>query len=194
MLILASKSPQRRAILTAIGLEFRVLVSGFVETERGADPVALAKANAAGKARDVVTSPEVASGDVVLGVDTVVIIDGHSLGTPDSEEEAQAMLTSLSGREHAVVSALCLLSENGEFAQKAQTLVCFRDLSSREVSANVKTGEWRGRAGGYAIQGAGMALVSEIHGEYSNVVGLPVSALLQGLATLGAHVSGVGSG
>ena len=148
-----------------------MLVSGFVETERGAEPVALAKANAAGKAREVVARADAASGDVVLGVDTVVIADGHSLGAPDSEEEAQAMLTSLSGREHAVVSAICLLAENREFSQTAQTLVRFRDLSAREVSENVKTGEWRGRAGGYAIQGAGMALVSEIHGEYSNEIG-----------------------
>jgi septum formation protein len=185
MLILASRSPQRRAILTAVGIDFRVVVSAFTERERGADPVSLAQANAAGKARDVVTRTGVSDGAAVLGVDTVVILDGQSLGSPDDEGDARSMLASLAGREHAVVSALCLVAGRAEVARTVRTRVQLRDRSERAVTNYVATGEWRGRAGGYAIQGAGMSLVGDVHGDYSNVVGLPVSALLDAMTELG---------
>ena len=184
MLILASRSPQRRAILTAIGVDFRVVVSTFIEQERGADPVSLAQTNAAGKARNVAAA-RVSGGAAVLGVDTVVILDGQSLGSPDDEGDARSMLASLAGREHAVVSALCLVAGSAEAARTVRTRVRFRDLSERAVTNYVATGEWRGRAGGYAIQGAGMSLVGDVHGDYSNVVGLPVSALLDAMTELG---------
>ena len=190
MLVLASRSPQRRAILSAIGIDFRVAVSAFVETERGSDPVALARANAEGKARDVAEGGDLDDGDVVLGVDTVVVLDGRSLGSPADRVDATAMLTALAGRAHVVVSAICLVSGTRVHTATSETIVRFRTLRPDEIAGYVVTGEWRDRAGGYAIQAAGMALVAEIHGDYSNVVGLPVATLLRGLGELGRRHPG----
>jgi septum formation protein len=115
----------------------------------------------------------------VLGVDTVVALDGRIYGKPDSPEQAVATLRQLSGREHTVVSGLSLIDGGVERTAVARTGVGFRPLSDAELVAYVDTGEWRGRAGGYAIQGRGALLVSEIHGDYLNVVGLPVAELVR---------------
>jgi septum formation protein len=117
----------------------------------------------------------------VLGVDTVVALDGRIYGKPDGAEQALATLRALSGREHTVVSGLSVIDSDGvgERTAVARTGVRFRSLGDAELAAYVDTGEWRGRAGGYAIQGRGALLVSEIHGDYLNVVGLPVAELVR---------------
>jgi septum formation protein len=114
----------------------------------------------------------------VLGVDTVVSLDGQIFGKPASAEEAEAMLKRLSGRTHEVVSGLALLAPENPQVVHEVTMVTFRPLTDALVRRYVKTCEWSGRAGGYAIQEQGAALVRSVCGDYLNVVGLPVGALL----------------
>lgn len=179
MLILASRSPQRRGILTAAGVAHRVQVSRHVEREVGEGPAALAASNAAGKAREVATRVGVPPGGAVLGVDTVVALDGRSLGSPIDERAAVAMIEALSGRAHTVISALHLVVPDAEHRAVAETEVRFRVLADHEVRRYAAGGEWSGRAGGYAVQGAGLALVESIHGDVTNVVGLPLPTLFE---------------
>lgn len=175
MLILASRSPQRRALLGQIGLDFRVIAA---DVEEGDDPMA----NARAKAREVAART---ADRPVLGVDTVVRLDDRVLGKPADEAEARAMIASLAGRDHVVESALALVSAEGERTARSITAVAFRELDANAVENYVGTGEWRGRAGGYAIQGRGAALVTRIEGDYTNVVGLPVACLVDGLTAVG---------
>jgi septum formation protein len=179
-LLLASTSPQRRAILEQLGLPFEVVAPRYKEQDdRALPPEQLVREHAAGKARSVAGE---AAGRPVLGVDTAVVVDGRVLGKPADEREAAAMLALLSGRAHVVVSGLCLLDRGWEAVEHEETLVSFRPLVQREVEAYVATGEWRGRAGGYAIQSHGGALVDRVEGDYLNVVGLPAALLVSLLA------------
>jgi septum formation protein len=115
----------------------------------------------------------------VLGVDTVVALDGRVYGKPPDAGAAGTTLRALAGNEHTVVSGLCVVRGGEETVAMARTGVRFRALSDVDIDAYVATGEWRDRAGGYAIQGRGALLVSEIHGDYLNVVGLPVAELVR---------------
>jgi septum formation protein len=172
---LASRSPQRRAILTQLGIEFTVVEPDYDEVDGpGEAPDQLVVTHAIGKARSV-------QGLHVLGVDTTVALDGASLAKPADQAEAAQMLRLLSGRTHAVHSGLCLRVGTAEHVRLATTAVSFRDLDDEDVAWYAAQGEWRGRAGGYAVQGAGTALVTRIEGDYTNVVGLPVSALLDAM-------------
>jgi nucleoside triphosphate pyrophosphatase len=167
-IILASVSPQRRAILEQLDIPFTVVPPRFEED--GDDPVELA----AGKARSV------EGGDSpVLGVDTEVVVDGEALGKPADAGEAEAMLERLAGRTHEVVSGLCLRTRAWEELHGETTRVTFRELTARDLAHYVGSGEWEGRAGGYAIQGLGAALVERIEGDYLNVVGLPAALLVR---------------
>jgi septum formation protein len=180
-LVLASISPQRRAILEQLQLSFVVVPPQFEEI--GGDPVG----NAAGKARSV------DGGDrPVLGVDTVVISGQEALGKPASPAEAEAMLERLSGTTHEVVSGLCLRSPAWEELHSETTRVTFRELTARDLAHYVGSREWEGRAGGYAIQGLGASLVERIEGDYLNVVGLPAALLVRLLADRFAGVYGFG--
>ena len=170
-LVLASTSSQRRAILEQLGIPFVVVAPGYEEV--GDDPVE----HAAGKARSVE-----GGGRLVLGVDTDVFIDGRRLGKAGSAAEAASMLGSLAGREHEVVSGLCLRGDGWEELHRVVTLVEFRPLSAAEVERYVASGEWEGRAGAYAVQGLGATLVARIDGDYLNVVGLPAALLVRLLA------------
>jgi septum formation protein len=163
-LILASTSPQRRAILEQLGLPFQVVAPRY--EERGDDPLE----HAVGKARSVEGGEQ-----PVLGVDTVVVCGGRVLGKPGSPAEAEQMLETLAGRTHEVVSGLCLRTPAWEEARTETTRVEFRPLTPRDLGAYVASGEWEGRAGGYAIQGAGGLLVAFVDGDYLNVVGLSIS-------------------
>jgi septum formation protein len=118
----------------------------------------------------------------VLGVDTTVVLDGEIYGKPAEAGAAEQMLEKLSGRTHAVVSGLCLITPGWEVVEAATTLVTFRALTPRDLGLYVASGEWEGRAGGYAIQGLGAALVERVEGDYLNVVGLPASLLVRLLA------------
>jgi len=118
----------------------------------------------------------------VLGVDTDVFIDGRRLGKAGSAAEAASMLGSLAGREHEVVSGLCLRGDGWEELHRVVTLVEFRPLSAADVDRYVAAREWEGRAGAYAVQGRGATLVARIDGDYLNVVGLPAALLVRLLA------------
>jgi len=168
-IVLASTSPQRRAILEQLGLPFEVVEPRY--EERGDDPLE----HAVGKARSV----EGAGDRPVLGVDTVVVCDGRVLGKPGTAAEAERMLELLGGRTHEVVSGLCLRTVGWEEARSETTRVEFRPLTPRDLGSYVASGEWEGRAGGYAIQGRGAALVRRIEGDFLNVVGLPAALLVE---------------
>jgi septum formation protein len=177
-LLLASRSPQRRAILEQLGIPFEVVVPSYVEAA-GGDPVALARRHAQGKAASVAG---VAGQRPLLGVDTIVVLDGTVYGKPADATEAEAMLEALGGRTHEVVSGLCLVTPGWEEVEHEVTRVSFRPLDARDLAAYVGSGEWEGRAGAYAIQGRGAALVERIEGDYLNVVGLPAALLVRLLA------------
>jgi septum formation protein len=174
VLLLASASPQRRAILAQIGIAFTVEATDVAERAAG-DPRAVAAENARRKA----LAP-VAPGRLVLGADTVVAVDGQPLGKPRDEDHAREYLGRLSGIEHEVCGGIALVRD-GRVAHEAMvvTRVAFRALTAAAVEWYVATGEWRERAGGYAIQGAGAALCARIHGDYLNIVGLSLATLLE---------------
>jgi septum formation protein len=173
-LLLASRSPQRRAILEQVGIPFEVVEVDVEELASG--PAAeVARANALRKAQ---AGAAARPGETVLGVDTVVALDGQIFGKPASAEDAEATLKRLSGRTHDVVSGLALLAPDNPQVVHEVTMVTFRPLPEELVRRYVKTCEWAGRAGGYAIQEQGAALVRAISGDYLNVVGLPLGALL----------------
>ena len=184
-LVLASRSPQREAILRQLGIPFRVRVSDYAEATAVGDPGGLVVANARGKARDVLDHVRHTPGVVVLGVDTVVCLDHVVFGKASNATEASAYLRTLSGRTHQVYSGVCLTDGRREETGCAMTKVTFRDLDSLSLDRYVASGEWQERAGAYAIQGIGSALVTAIEGDYWNVVGLPVDVLMGALTTFG---------
>jgi septum formation protein len=179
-LLLASTSPQRSAILTRLGIPFDVTSPVYVEHDLpDADAVEFVREHARGKARSVA---QLAGERPVLGVDTSVWLGARLYGKPANAEEAEQMLERLSGQTHAVVSGLCLLTPGWEVVEHESTLVTFRELTPREIAVHLAHGEWEGRAGAYAIQGRGAALVERIQGDYLNVVGLPAALLVRLLA------------
>jgi septum formation protein len=181
--VLASRSPQRRALLAALGCDFDVIEPRVTELTEG-DPAEIVLENARWKASSVAArTPE---GTLVIGGDTEVVLDGAALGQPEDHEEAEAMLRRLSGREHSVLGAIALLGPEQEQGDRLRTregtvttVVRFRDLAEPEIAAYLASDEWRGRAGAYAVQGLGSALVDEVRGDVSNVIGLPVPLLLE---------------
>jgi septum formation protein len=175
-LVLASRSPQRRSILEQLGIPFETHPSDVGERSVGL-PEEVVTENALLKARTV--AAEVGPGRLVLSVDTVVVLDGRLYGKPSDSGEARSHLVRLSGREHEVWSGLALVEHGHEQIGTSRTAVRFRQLDERTVDWYLDTEEWRHRAGAYAIQGKGAALVQSIDGDYWNVVGLPVGLLLQ---------------
>lgn len=184
--MLASRSPQRRHLLTQLGIPFRVVVSDHDEATHDGEPVATVERNARGKAEEVLARVELGPGELVLGVDTVVVIDGRVLGKAADEDEAAAYLRLLAGRRHEVYSGLHLCDRERAASGHAVTGVAFRPLDAPAIARYVACGEWRERAGAYAIQGVGSALVERVDGDYFNVVGLPVAALVEALRAFGA--------
>ena len=179
-ILLASTSPQRRVILEQLGIPFDSVAPDYEEHDPpDADPVQLVREHALGKARSVARH---AGERAVLGVDTSVWLDGSVYGKPANAADAERMLEQLSGKTHTVVSGLCLLTPGWEIVEHSSTQVTFRELTPRELAHNLAQGEWEGRAGGYAIQGRGAALVERIEGDYLNVVGLPAALLVKLLA------------
>jgi septum formation protein len=179
-LLLASTSPQRRAILEQLGVPFDVVAPGYVEHDPpDADAVGLVREHALGKARSVAA---LAGDRPVLAVDTAVSLGGAIFGKPTDATDAERMLEALAGETHVVVSGLCLLTPGWELVEHDSTRVSVRELTPRDLAANLAHGEWEGRAGAYAIQGRGAALVERIEGDYLNVVGLPAALLVRLLA------------
>lgn len=178
-LILASASPRRRQLLEQIGLVFEVIPSEVNEQEIiYHDPLANVQAIALRKARDVAS--KIGEG-IVIGADTQILVNGEILGKPIDKADALRMLSRLSGKTHQVVTGVAILDVETEFTETwvETTLVTFRKLTIDEISAYLDTGEHIGKAGAYGIQGKAAAFVERIEGCYFNVVGLPLSKLVQ---------------
>jgi septum formation protein len=191
-ILLASRSPQRRAILEQLGVPFDVVTPPYEERdafEVGSDPSTFVQQHAHGKAHSVAGE---AGERPVLGVDTAVFLDGRVYGKPSDFAEAEGMLEALSRRTHQVVSGLCLLTPAWEELHAETTSVTFRTLTARDIATYLAADEWRERAGAYAIQGFGASLVARIEGDYLNVVGLPAALLTRLLATRFSGIYGFG--
>jgi septum formation protein len=182
--ILASASPRRRELLSRLGIEYEAVVPEVEELAEG-DPAETVLENARRKARAGARLAGAGPADLVLGVDTDVAIDGALLGKAVSEDEARERLERLSGRVHEVLSGVVLLEGAAERSGVARSEVEFRPLEAAEVDRYVASGEWRDRAGAYAVQGLGSTLVKSLHGDLSNVIGLPIALLLQLAPELG---------
>jgi septum formation protein len=185
MFVLASQSPRRMEILERAGIPFTVRVSGVPEERRlHESPLDHVTRLARAKAEAVDQHP----GEIVLGADTVVVLDGHLLEKPSDGEDARRMLTLLSGREHSVITGICLRHTQGVIADYAETKVRFEPLTPEEIADYVATGEPMDKAGAYAIQGYASKHISAINGCYFNVVGLPISTVYRHLKACGyAH-------
>lgn len=176
--VLASRSPQRSILLQRLGIEFTVRAGDVPEIERGEDPAAVAIENALRKARAAALPADARGEEIVIGCDTIVVLDGVIYGKPSDADAARRTLGALGGRTHEVLSGLAVLMDGEERTALACTRVTFRAIDERLLEWYVATGEWRGRSGGYAIQGAGAKLATRIEGEEENVVGLPLQTLI----------------
>ncbi len=185
-LVLASRSPQRKALLRQLGIPFRTVVSDHDEDVRDGDPARTVQQNARGKAEEVLARTPLQPGELVLGVDTVVVSGGEILGKARDAAEAARYLRRLAAHRHEVFSGLYLTTRKLALTTHVVTGVTFRSLTDAELDAYVASGEWRERAGAYAIQGVGSGLVKHVDGDYSNVVGLPIAELVRLLACFGA--------
>jgi septum formation protein len=175
MLHLASKSPRRRELLRMLGLDFGILDLDLPETPAPDEPpedyvrrVAREKAGA-GLLR-LVGQPQA----VVLGADTEVVLDGRIFGKPVDADDAAAMLRTLSGRTHAVISAISMISAGRELQAVSVSEVTFAPMSEDDLRVYLATGEWDGKAGAYAIQGLAQSFISHLSGSYTGVMGLPL--------------------
>jgi len=172
-------------MLGQLGLEFRVVVAEFDEHTTGADPVMVVTANALGKAREVAARAGVPQAGAILAADTEVVQDGAVLGKPQDLSAAESTLAALAGRPHEVITGVALITDAGERTAHETTRVVMRPLTAAEIRWYGATGEWRDRAGGYAIQGAGAALCARVDGDPSNVIGLPMALVARLLGEAG---------
>ena len=184
-LTLASASPRRLALLAQIGIRPDAVTPADIdETPHPAElPRAYVERMAVEKARAVVAD------GFVLAADTVVSVGRRIVGKPADAAEAEASLRLLSGRRHRVTTAVCLRRDGRQWTRRVETQVKFKRLSAAEIAAYLRSGEWRGKAGGYAIQGMAAAFVPWIGGSYTNVVGLPLAETAALLAGAGYPVS-----
>ena len=180
-LVLASQSPRRREILERAGLAFSVRIAGVAEQPEPDElPVEYVRRLSRAKAEAVRRAP----GEIVLGADTVVVLDEHILEKPVDAQDAARMLRLLSGREHSVVTGICLVSDQGAASSHEETRVHFTALSDREIEDYVASGEPMDKAGAYAIQGLASKFINRIEGDYFNVVGLPIALVYRHLKLL----------
>jgi septum formation protein len=189
-LILGSASPRRLELLAQIGVAPNAVIPAEIDEAPLKDELPRAHADrlAAAKAEAIAARPE-ASGALVLTADTVVSLGRRILGKPADEAEARLFLSMLSGRRHRVTTGVALKGADRLWTRRVETVVRFKRLSDAEIDAYVASEEWRGKAGGYAIQGRAAAFIPAINGSYSNVVGLPlaeVAAMLSGAGYEGA--------
>lgn len=194
-IILGSASPRRRELLEQIGVEFEVKVSDKEEVYHSTDPSAIVRELALMKAENVAGELKAAdmrdSGLIVIGADTVVVLDGKILGKPKDDGDAERMLKALQGRAHDVYTGAAFLSygRNGEKEicnYAVGTRVYVNPMTEDEIRAYIATGEPVDKAGAYGIQGRFAAYIEKIEGDYYNVVGLPVSRVYETLKELGA--------
>ena len=180
-LILASQSPRRRELLGLFNLPFTVRVADIDETmDPSRSPAEEVARVSLAKARAVERQPE----DVVIAADTIVVLGNRVLGKPANEAQAEEMLTALSGRAHQVMTGVTVLRGSRSLTATEITDIHFRALSSREIRRYIATGEPMDKAGSYGIQGGAALFAEKIHGDYYNVVGLPVCRLLRMLREL----------
>jgi len=184
-LILASASPRRKSLLTQAGLPFRSLASHVDEESVGGKPEETSRLLAQRKASHVCSRVGKAW---ILGADTMVVVNDEILGKPTDREDARRMLWQLNGRDHRVITGFCILNSlDGVVHDEAvTTLVTIKALTRQEIEAYIDTDEPFGKAGSYAIQGIGSFMVKRISGSYTNVVGLPICALIEALFSVGA--------
>jgi septum formation protein len=181
MLVLASQSPRRKEILQRAGIPFEVRVAPVVEEHRPDEqPSEYVRRLAHSKANAV----QRRACEIILGADTTVVVDQHILEKPAGDADAARMLRMLSGREHTVVTGICLLHDNGVIVDEAVTRVRFVTLSEDEIRTYVASGEPHDKAGAYAIQGLASRFIDRIEGCYFNVVGLPIALVWQHLKTI----------
>jgi septum formation protein len=194
VLVLASKSPRRHQILRDAGIPFVVRTADVPEHRRpGEAPMDYVRRLAEEKA----FAAPLNAGEVVLGADTVVVIDDHVLEKPRDVADARRMIKLLSGREHEVITGICLRTESQKIVDTAVTRVRFVKLSEQELQAYAESGEPMDKAGGYAIQGLASKFIDRIEGDYFNVVGLPVALVYRGLRDISVperRQSGSGEG
>jgi septum formation protein len=187
-IVLASSSPRRKELLEKFGLCFTVDAGSFREDlSQGMEPHKLAREISLGKADSVAWKYPDA---VVIGVDTFGILGNRILGKPETEDEARAMLSAISDRSHLVITGFTVIdTASGKIvSHSVETKVYMRQLSPQEIESYIKTGEPLGKAGGYAIQGLGALFVEKIEGDYLNVVGLPMYALMNTLKEFGISI------
>jgi septum formation protein len=184
-LTLASASPRRKQLLAQVNIPYRVVVSRIDESIEFKNPKNLCLELAVQKAVEVAARIETAW---VLGADTIVAVDGHVLGKPENSEDARNMLARLAGNDHRVITGFAVIDPSGAtaHAESVTTVVRFKPLKPDEISRYIKTTEPFGKAGAYAIQGIGAFMVESISGSYTNVVGLPVCAVIKALSKCGA--------
>ncbi|MDD2502217.1 MAG: Maf family nucleotide pyrophosphatase [Geobacter sp.] len=187
-IVLASASPRRSELLELAGVPFRVAPADIPEEPLpGEEAVEHALRLAEEKARTA--AERESSGRFFVGADTIVVLDGRIMGKPMDEADAIRMLSDLSGRTHEVVTAYTVLDKQNNVCIKraVRTQVVFKPLTEQEISDYVRTGCPLDKAGAYAIQGGAAHFVQEIHGSYTNVVGLPTCELVETLHLLGAR-------
>jgi len=175
-IILASASPRRMELLSQVGCEFTVQASDYYEENSiELPPAQLAVCHARAKAMDVAarSSPD----DIVIGADTIVVLQNRIFGKPKGLKDARRMLMELSGQEHHVITGVAVVRGSTVFTDFAVTVVHMRPCRVDEIERYLATGEYRDKAGAYAIQGYGALLIDSISGCYSNVVGLPLTTL-----------------
>ena len=188
-LFLASQSPRRQSLLRDIGVPYEVVDATADEATEGDNAAAMAAANAVAKMHHAALPGDAGPGSFVLGTDTLVTLGGRVMGKPSSRAEAAAMIAGLSGRTHQVVSGVALRRIGGAgegpgrgaaeqlHVATATTDVTFLSLDAVQIEAYIASGEWTDKAGAYGVQGLAGMFVSEVRGEYSNVVGLPLCLL-----------------
>jgi septum formation protein len=187
MLVLASASPRRQEILRAAGLRFEVLPANIPEEPLpDEDPRTCAERLAREKALAVA---RLRPDGTVLGADTVVVIDNQILGKPADASHAARMLRLLSGREHRVITGVCLVADGRHSVASETTVVTMSEISDEEIRDYIASGEPMDKAGAYAIQGVASRWIPRIKGDYSNVVGLPVAVVCRMLRERGLEVS-----
>ena len=180
-LILASQSPRRRELLGLFNLPFTVRVADIDETmDPSRSPAEEVARVSLAKARAVEREKE----DVVIAADTIVVLGNRVLGKPANEAQAEEMLTALSGRAHQVMTGVTVLRGDRSLTATEITDIHFRELTNREIRRYIATGEPMDKAGSYGIQGGAALFAEKIHGDYYNVVGLPVCRLLRMLREL----------
>ncbi len=181
-LILASKSPRRKKILSDNGFSFQTAESGFCEKAEGLNPKEVATLNAKGKAEEVYASLTDKT-VVVLGADTVVYINGELLGKPKTARQAEEMLSMLSGKTHKVVTGVAFVSDFGTKTTCVESEVTFNDLSKQTIKDYVKTGSPMDKAGAYGVQDD-FGIVKKVSGSFLNVVGLPIEEIKTELSNM----------